>query len=41
MSWVEMRSVELSAEIARNVALIHSLDVPVSKEPSWIQDTMR
>ena len=41
MSWSEMRSVRYSAEIARNVALIHSLDIPVSKEPSWLHDTMR
>jgi len=41
MSWSEMRSPEYSSEIARNVALIHSLDIPVSKEPSWLHDTMR
>jgi len=41
MSWSEMRSTQFSTEIARNVALIHSLDIPVSKEPSWLQDTMR
>ena len=41
MSQHEMRSAEGSKEIARNVALIHSLEVPVSKEPSWLHDTMR
>ena len=41
MSWSEMRSAQFSSEIARNVALIHSLDIPVSKEPSWLHDTMR
>ena len=37
----EMRSNEFSGQIARNVALVHSLEVPVSKEPTWLQDTMR
>ena len=37
----EMRSQEFSGQIARNVALVHSLEVPVSKEPTWLQDTMR
>ena len=41
MSFSEMRSVKFSSEIARNVALIHSLNIPVSKEPSWLFDTMR
>ena len=41
MSQTEMRSQAGSAEIARNVALIHSLEVPVSKEPCWLHDTMR
>ena len=41
MSQAEMRSEAGSKEIARNVALIHSLEVPVSKEPSWLHDTMR
>ena len=41
MSWSEMRSAQFSSEIARNVALIHSLDIPVSKEPTWLSDTMR
>ena len=37
----EMRSPEYSAHVARNVALVHSLEVPVSKEPSWLADTLR
>jgi len=37
----EMRSKEFSSQIARNVALVHSLEVPVSKEPTWLADTMR
>ena len=41
MSFSEMRSVRFSSEIAKNVALIHSLTIPVSKEPSWLFDTMR
>ena len=30
-----------SEQIAKNFALIHSLEIPVSKEPTWIGDTMR
>eukprot|EP00092_Neocalanus_flemingeri_P011160 GFUD01012022.1.p1 GENE.GFUD01012022.1~~GFUD01012022.1.p1 ORF type:complete len:406 (+),score=105.29 GFUD01012022.1:136-1353(+) len=37
----EMRSPEFSAQVARNVALVHSLEVPVSKESSWLADTLR
>jgi len=37
----EMRTVDYSRQIARNVALVHSLNVPVSKEPTWLGDTMR
>jgi len=38
---LEMRSPEFSTQIARNVALVHSLEVPVSKEPTWLGDTLR
>ena len=41
LTTVEMRSQEFSEQIARNVALVHSLEVPVSKEPTWLADTMR
>ena len=41
MSFSEMRSVRFSSEIAKNVALVHSLNIPVSKEPTWLFDTMR
>ena len=41
LTTVEMRSQEFSEQIARNVALVHSLEVPVSKEPTWLVDTMR
>jgi len=37
----EMRSPEFSNHVARNVALVHSLEVPVSKEASWLADTLR
>jgi len=37
----EMRGQEFSSQIARNVALVHSLEVPVSKEPMWLADTLR
>jgi len=37
----EMRSPEFSAHIARNVALVHSLEVPVGKDPTWLADTLR
>lgn len=36
----EMRSPQFGGQIARNVALVHSLEVPVSKEPTWLVDTM-
>ena len=38
---IEMRSPEFSPHVARNLALVHSLEVPVSKEPSWLADTLR
>ena len=38
---IEMRSPEFSPRVARNLALVHSLEVPVSKEPSWLADTLR
>ena len=41
LTTIEMRSPELSAHVARNVALVHSLDVPVTKEPSWLPNTLR
>jgi hypothetical protein len=30
-----------SEQIAKNFALIHSLEIPVSKEPTWLGDTLR
>ena len=30
-----------SEQIAKNFALIHSLEIPVSKEPTWLGDTIR
>jgi hypothetical protein len=30
-----------SEQIAKNFGLIHSLEIPVSKEPTWIGETMR
>ena len=38
---IEMRSPECSPCVARNLALVHSLEVPVSKETSWLADTLR
>jgi len=37
----ELRSPVYSEEIAKNTGLIHSLNVPVSKDPNWLGDTMR
>jgi len=37
----EMRSPEFSTHVARNVALVHSLEVPVGKDPTWLGDTLR
>lgn len=37
----ELRSPVYSEQIAKNFALIHSLEIPVSKEPSWLGDTLR
>ncbi|XP_023322093.1 choline/ethanolamine kinase [Eurytemora carolleeae] len=41
LTTTELRSPEYSDLIAKNVALVHSLEVPVSKEPTWLGDTMR
>jgi len=41
MSTNELRSPEYTSQIAKNTALVHSLEVPVSKDPSWMGDTMR
>jgi len=37
----EMRSPEFSTHVARNVAMVHSLEVPVGKDPTWLGDTLR
>lgn len=37
----ELADPEISAVIAEKMAQVHSLDVPISKEPSWIWDTMK
>ena len=36
----ELADPEISGIIAEKMAMVHSLDVPISKEPSWIWDTM-
>jgi len=36
----ELADPEISSIIAEKMAQVHSLDVPISKEPSWIWDTM-
>jgi len=41
ITYQEMRSPEYSDQIARNLAHVHSLEIPVSKEPMWLGDTMR
>ena len=40
MKTKELADPALSAIIAEKMAQVHSLDVPISKEPSWIWDTM-
>jgi len=37
----QMRSPQFSTHVARNLALVHSLDIPISKEPSWLPDSLR
>jgi len=37
----EIRAANYSKEIARNLAMVHSMNVPVSKEPTWLGDEMR
>lgn len=37
----EIRGVKCSREIAKNLALVHSMDVPVSKDPTWLGETLR
>lgn len=36
----ELTDPEISAIIAEKMAQVHSLDVPISKEPTWLWDTM-
>jgi choline/ethanolamine kinase len=36
----ELSDPEISSIIAEKMAQIHSLDVPISKEPTWLWDTM-
>lgn len=36
----ELVDPEISSIIAEKMAQIHSLDVPISKEPTWLWDTM-
>lgn len=37
----ELRDPNLSAIIARKLANVHSLDVPINKEPTWLFSTMQ
>lgn len=37
----ELGDPEISSIIAEKMAQIHSLDVPISKEPTWLWDTMK
>lgn len=39
MTCQELRDPVLSASIARKLAKIHQLDVPINKEPTWLFDT--
>ncbi|UYV76369.1 CHKA [Cordylochernes scorpioides] len=36
----ELRNPSISATIARKLAAVHSLNVPIKKEPTWLYDTM-
>lgn len=36
----ELADPEISSIIAEKMAQVHSLDVPISKEPTWLWDTM-
>ena len=36
----DLRSPVLSRIIARKLANVHNLDVPINKEPTWLFDTM-
>ncbi len=36
----ELTDPEISSIIAEKMAQVHSLDVPISKEPTWLWDTM-
>lgn len=40
MTCQELRDPYLSAIIARKAANVHSLDVPINKEPTWLFDTI-
>jgi len=37
----ELKNPVYSATIARKLATVHSLDVPINKEPTWLFDTLR
>ena len=41
MTCRELRDPNLSAIIARKLANVHCLDVPINKEPVWLFSTMR
>lgn len=41
MTWQELRDPCLSAIIARKMANVHCLDVPINKEPTWLLSSMQ
>uniref|UniRef100_A0A2L2Y177 Choline kinase alpha n=1 Tax=Parasteatoda tepidariorum TaxID=114398 RepID=A0A2L2Y177_PARTP len=41
MTCDELKSPEMSATIARKLAKVHTLNVPINKEPTWLFDKMK
>lgn len=40
MICTELKNPDYSAIIARKLALVHNLNVPINKEPTWLPDTI-
>lgn len=41
MTCDELKDPEISATIARKLAKVHTLNVPINKEPTWLFDKMQ
>lgn len=41
MTCDELKDPEISTTIARKLAKVHTLNVPINKEPTWLFDKMQ